>query len=182
MAENEFVLNKDAQVKRRSILKAGAWAVPVIAVAAAAPAAAVSGEPPLPPRYFSQDIRLAQGRIDNVVNVLRVVEGFSVFQGAPGMTAGYGIVRVVVPVGYTWAPDPALAGWTALVDTTTSGLTRYNYTTDNEMIIAAGQNTISIPFAGGELTGNGASTTNQARLYTGTTVYAGIDSQFPSEG
>lgn len=174
--------NMSSPVERRSVIKAAAWAAPVIAVSAVAPMAAASDGPaPLPTRFY-YTVGTDSTTINGVTTNLSVVGGNVSLEGKPGDSAGVATIAITLPEGYTWQETQTNYAWTGPVSSTTSaGKTRITYTSAAPLTIADGQNSASIYFTGGKLVGTGASPSNPAALRIATTQYPGTTSNWPSD-
>mgnify|MGYP003457807080 CR=1 FL=1 len=177
MSEFEFSALPKSNIERRSVLKAAAWAAPVVAMAAAAPLAAAS-VPPKPKRYFTVGFTMnREEEEENGIKVsknINLVEGTFELQGAAGDSAGTPYIRIDVPVGYNWVPNGDMGAFSVVGPTTLEdGRTRYRYTAVTEMKIPAGANETFLLFPGGVMVGSGATTTNRASLVVATDQHDG---------
>lgn len=165
-------------VSRRTLVKAAAWAAPVVAVTIAAPAAMASEEPPLPTRFY-YTIGYDQTTVGGIVKNLAVTPGSVILEGKPGDSAGQVVITIWIPVGYTWQEASTPFGWTK--STPSSGSPRVIYTLDENLVVPAGSNNASAWFPGGTLVGSGASPANAASLRIASSVYGGGRTYWPTD-
>jgi hypothetical protein len=163
-------------VSRRTLVKAAAWAAPVVAVTVAVPAASASEPEPLPTRFY-YTIGYDQTTVGNVVRNLSVTGGNVIIEGSPGDSAGTIVITIWIPTGYTWQEAATPYGWTKTTPAT--GSPRVIYTLESALTVPVGANSATAWFPGGTLVGSGASPTNAASLRINSSVYGGGRTYWP---
>lgn len=169
-----------SEFSRRAVVKAAAWAAPVVAVAAAAPIAAASVTP-LPKRFYSEVI-LGGSEVNGDYPEISSNAANVRLEGAPGDTTGEIVMEFTLPVGYTWQGNDQFGNWDGPEIFDDQGQTVVRYT-HAPITIAAGANSATAYFFGGKATGTGASRSNPMSLdYYSDQFPGGGSSSYPRRG
>lgn len=170
--------DKNTPIERRTIIKAAAWAAPVVAVAATAPLAAATVV------TVSLTTTSTLGGVANngIVGDITLTAGNFTLTGLPNTTAGFTHIGVTLPTGYTAETlggvplavnTPINAGWTVV-----SVAADYVELVGPSLTVTSGTSAVAW-FDGLKLIGTGATPTNKAVFEYWTDNVAGGESSFP---
>lgn len=165
---------KDSDVSRRTLLKAGAWSVPVVALAVAAPAKAASGEEAIVDAYtFSQsgvETFYDGAKGGNVVTAFNGSATFSVTWDSPVSVNSATLMISVPAAGIDLQKSPTFSGtgWTYAGQSSSGGTVVYTFVFGGEVPKSGTSPTLTYTLPGDRTTLRSDATPKLATgVYTG---------------